>query len=396
MRFSLLNIVLIIITASSCIEPFEPNIPDGDKTFLVVDGIITDQPGPYTVNITKSTTLNDIGGEDTSISGVTVSIEEENGIIETLVETEPGVYVSNSIQGIIGKRYRLNINYQSLQYQSSWEVIESSATIDSVYYQIETKETTAIGSELTGLQFYIDSQGDTEGVTNYRYEWEETWEIGVTYVSQDDFLEGGLILPAKNPVYQCWKYQNSASINLSTTDGLSENIISGHKIGFITGEDERFIKRYTLLIKQFALDETEYLFWKFLKESNEELGSLYDKQPAKVVGNIYNIADPGDIILGYFSASGVQTERVWIMEYTVNISARNDCGIPLDTILIADYDKNYESKVLDEISKGKFFFDNYRVGRPPIQVAGALLSHKKCSDCRLKGGDLLKPEYWND
>jgi hypothetical protein len=397
MRYSVKNIILIIIIGMiGCIEPFDPNIPNSNKDHLVIDGIITDQPGPYIVKITKSTPLDYIGQDDTSVSGVTVTIEEEEGVIETLYEESPGVYMTNAIQGVVGKRYRLNLSYGNSNYQSSWETIEASAKIDSVYYQVETRATTDKDIELTGLQFYVDSQGDQENVKNHRYEWEETWEIGVTYPSQDDFLEGGLILPAENPVYQCWKFKNSETINLNTTEGLSKNIISAHQLAFITGEDERFIKKYSLLVKQFALDESEYLFWKFLKEANEELGTLYDKQPSKIIGNISSLSNSDEVVLGYFSASGVQQTRVFVKAFTVNISERDDCGIPLDTLFIADLEKNFNNAVLEEISNGKYFFGSARAGRPPILVVGALLSHKKCSDCRIKGGDLKKPDFWDE
>jgi hypothetical protein len=396
LRYSIKYIVLIIIVAAGCIEPFSPNIPNSDDSFLVVDGIITDQAGPYTVSITKSTPLDHIDNEETLVTGVNVTIEEENGIIETLNEISPGVYITNSLQGVVGKRYRLNLSYNGSQYMSSWETIEASAIIDSVYYQIETRATTNKDINLTGLQFYVDSHGSQEGVKSHRFEWEETWEIGVTYPSKEDFLDGGLIVDAKNPVHQCWKFKNSETINLSTTEGLSENFISTHPIGFITGEDERFIKKYSLQVKQYALDETEYLFWKFLKESNEELGSLYDKQPAKIVGNIASLTDSDDVVLGYFSASGVQVVRVFVRAYTVNISERNDCTIPLDTLLKADFGNNYESAVMEEINNGKYFFGSAYAGRPPVNVVGALLSHRKCSDCRIKGGTLKKPDFWDE
>ncbi len=48
---------------------FFADIPDSEKKFIVVDGIITNQPGPYSIVISRSTGLNQ---ENTFISDAQV------------------------------------------------------------------------------------------------------------------------------------------------------------------------------------------------------------------------------------------------------------------------------------------------------------------------------------
>lgn len=396
MRFFSRNIILFIplVLLFSCLEPYEPEIPGGSDVFLVVDGVITNKPGPYSIMVTKSFALNSDDAEGINVTGLTISIEEENGPIETLVETEAGIYQTSTLQGKIGSRYRLTFYYEGDQFQSSWETINGSIPIDSVYYNLETRETTDKETEITGVQFYIDSQGSSQDATYYRYEWEETWEIGVFYPSYFDYVGNDNSVITTDPRHTCWKYNTQLEINIITTEALSENIISGHSLPFITGEDERFVEKYSLLVKQYALDEDEYIFWKSLKESNEELGSLYDKQPGNIKGNIFNLSSPNELILGYFSASGLQEERVFI-DSLHELSQRSGCGIPLDTLIKDDIGANYESLVLAEIQRGKFFFD-FVFPMTAIEPLGVYLSDPICSDCQLKGGDVNKPIYWDD
>ena len=132
-----------------CVERFIPDIKDSQQQFLVVDGLITDQPGPYYVNITLSSSLD---GDNTDVSGVSVSIETDTGESENLNEISPGRYATSSIQGVVGNSYRLNLVYQDTQFQSTWETILSATEIDSVFFEEQERETTDREIEVAGLQ----------------------------------------------------------------------------------------------------------------------------------------------------------------------------------------------------------------------------------------------------
>ena len=379
-----------------CIEPFNPDIPDSQQEFLVVDGLITDQSGPYTVKILKSSSFND---ENDYVSGVEVSIEERDGQTENLVETSAGIYQTINLQGVIGNSYRLHINYNGQQYQSTWETIYASPTIDSIQYQYEIRGTTDKDNDLEGLQFFVDNHGPENGIRYFRYEWIETWQIGVYWPSTMDYIGNDESVPTANPLFRCWKTRNSTGINIGSTKGLAQNVLSSHPLLFAS-EEERFTRGYSLLVKQYALEEDEYLFWKNLKESNQELGSLFDKQPANVLGNISSTTNSGDVVLGYFSASGSQEARIFINPPDVPLSlSRMPVCIPLDTLLKADFidpqfppSRDYETTLTDAIARGKFFYGFTGL----FTVTGALISEPICSDCTAKGGDLNKPDFWDE
>lgn len=392
MKFLFRYIVLFIaLTLTGCVEPFDPEIDENQANFLVIDGIITDQPGPYSVKITQSVPLQAI--DSTSfISGVEIFMEEENGLKELLIEISPGIYSTTNMQGAVGKRYRISFDRSGAMYQSTWEELEAPAVIDSVYYQLESKGTSNPEKDINGVQYYIDSRGDTDDVRNYRFEWEETWKIGVTYRALQDYLGDDKTQFAEMPLYDCWRFSNSQTINLATTNGLSSNVINNHVIPFITGDEERYSLRHSLLVKQFSLDEAEYLFWKALKEANEQLGSLFDKQPARVIGNISSTSG-GPVALGYFSASGVTDQRIYIKQIST-LSRTEDCASEPETLLKRELGFGYESALLQKIQDGRIF---YRVISPPFQgVIGAMVTTPNCSDCRTKGGVLEKPEFWDE
>lgn len=385
---------LSIILISGCVDRFVPDIKNGQEQFLVVDGLITNQAGPYYVKITLSSSLD---GDNTNLSGVSVSIESESGENETLTEISPGQYATSTIQGVVGNSYRLNLVYENKEYQSTWETILPAAQIDSITFEEQVKGTTDKEIEVAGLQFYVNSHSQPDGPSFFRFEWEETWKIGVRWVPNYLFLGNDQL--GNNPDIKstCWRYNNPANISIATTTGFSNNKLTQHPLQFITPEEERYSRRYSLNVKQYSLEEEEFIFWKNLQESNEEIGSLFDRQPATVIGNISSINESGDIILGYFSANGVTESRKYVStsEVSSNLFLTPNFCVELDSMLKSELGPTYESDVFERIELGTFFYDfiyNDFTGA----VLGTLMAAPPCADCTAKKGVLEKPEFWDE
>ena len=328
--------LLLMTFCIYCVEPFDPNISDSGKQFLVVDGSITEGLGPHTVKLSKSASLDE---NDIAVTGATVSFEQGNGNVVTLFETSSGIYQTSEIVGIVDESYKLRITHEGNQYESTWETILPSHEIDSVYFEVQTRGTTDREEDLTGVQIFIDSHGSESASKYMRYEFEETWKTGVTYSSYRDYLGDDVTVLTSDPKHTCYKYDTPTGINVSTTDGLSTNRISKHKLLFVTDVNERLTRRYSLLVKQYAIGQREYNFWKSLQDTNEELGSLFDTQPANIPSNIENVTNSNEVILGYFSAWGVQEYRTYVNKRDVpsRISTIPHCRSELDTLLKADY-----------------------------------------------------------
>ena len=54
-------------------------------------------------------------------------------------------------------------------------------------------------------------------------------------------------------------------------------------------------------------------FWESLKQLTEAEGTLFDLPPAKVRGNIFNVDDPEEVVLGFFEVAAVDTIRNFII-----------------------------------------------------------------------------------
>ena len=81
---------LLLLIQFSCIERYWPNLDGAYQDALVIDGTITDKPGPYTVKLSRSSSVE--FPKWLAYTGCNVSIICDDGNVENLTESEPGVY----------------------------------------------------------------------------------------------------------------------------------------------------------------------------------------------------------------------------------------------------------------------------------------------------------------
>lgn len=97
---------------------------------IVIEGLISDKQGPYTVTISKSGSYFNQPVLQT-VSGAQVIIMDNWGITDTLNETTSGVYISSKIWGISGRTYNIKVISEGQEYDGS-STMFSHVKIDSL------------------------------------------------------------------------------------------------------------------------------------------------------------------------------------------------------------------------------------------------------------------------
>jgi hypothetical protein len=137
---------------------------------------------------------------------------------------------------------------------------------------------------------------------------------------------------------------------------------------------------YSLLVKQYSLTEAAYTYWNNLRKNNSEVTDIFGKQPAIVNGNIYNVNDSLELVLGYFGVSAVTIKRILVPSVTeFHFNEVSFCHVtkPAEGPE-PDYDPLYWAQGLDEY------------GEPFWGYADS-----ECFICTLLGGTTQKPPYWD-
>jgi hypothetical protein len=367
----LISIILFLLV--SCIVEYIPDAKE-EQEMLVVEGIITDQPGINIIRIAKSIPLWKTHVAK-PLQGCTVWISDDLGQIYSLKETNNGEYNTDpaTFQGVTGRKYSLHIRRNGssgiLNYESSPVEMKSVPPVDSIYYE---KKTYQYGHKtVEGCEIYLDTHDPANKCNFYKWSYSETWEFHLPF-------------NVANKV--CWTTENSDGIFIKNTSILTEDRVLRYPINSIPDPVDKLSVKYSILVSQYSLNEDEYLYWDRLKNSLDQVGDLYDLIPAFIPNNIYCVEDPDEKILGYFSVSAVTSKRIFIKDNFAGFDDQYEDCIT-DTI--------YGNIIVDTLRGLNSFIwliidNSYKV--PPERI---FTRKRGCADCLVRGTN-IEPVFWKE
>jgi Domain of unknown function (DUF4249) len=124
-----------MIVLSACEEVIQIDLNNADPK-IVIEGIVTDQPGPAIVTIRKTTDYYNPGTYP-AVKDAQVTISDDLGHAEQLIETSDGVYKSSNLQGTPGRTYTLEVITEGKTY-SAVSYMPQPTKIDSLFYTKNT------------------------------------------------------------------------------------------------------------------------------------------------------------------------------------------------------------------------------------------------------------------
>ena len=113
----ILSALLPLMAVQSCQKVIDIDLNSAAPQ-IVIEGSISDQPGPYTVKITKTVNFSETNIFP-AVSGAAVTVSDDAGNSETLAETSSGIYTGNNLQGIPGRTYYLSVTADGKNYSSA-------------------------------------------------------------------------------------------------------------------------------------------------------------------------------------------------------------------------------------------------------------------------------------
>lgn len=128
------NILIALFLFGSCTKEIEINL-NGSNPQIVIEGNISDNPGPYLVKITKSVNFNN-ANDYPPVSGAFVVISDDTGVIDTLIETISGLYQTQKIEGTQGRTYKLKVFVEGNQYDAV-STMPYKVNLDSIKFNAD-------------------------------------------------------------------------------------------------------------------------------------------------------------------------------------------------------------------------------------------------------------------
>lgn len=134
MKTGIRSIILFFVVACcSCKKVIQVNLNDAAPQ-IVIQGEVTDMPGPYGVYITKTVNFS-ATNTFPPVSGAVVTITDNEGMNDSLAETAPGTYNTHaSWQGKPGNSYTINVMSSGKTYIAT-SVMPQAVPLDSITFQ---------------------------------------------------------------------------------------------------------------------------------------------------------------------------------------------------------------------------------------------------------------------
>lgn len=362
----------------SCLDPYDPPVSDNLLKYVVVDGFVNSGSQTAEVKLSMAVPLS---AESTTnpLYAAVIYVEGEDGSRVELSSSKSGstTYTATSALFQNGKKFRLHFEAAGKVYESKFVELKKSPVLDSVTWRPAEN----------GVTVYVDSH-DEQGSTKY-YQWvyTETWQYSAEEFSAfiwDPVHALVIQRRAGDYINTCYSTQTSSRVLITSTTQNTQDIVSDFPLAFIPKGSKKVSTLYSILVQQRALDEDAYNYWKALQRTTENVGGLFDPLPSEVTGNVFNVSNKSESVLGYFAGGEIQEKRLFIgreqLPIDLRVVDREQCD--LDSVYVGNLSlyKNFPLYIVDSWGV-------------PVTI-GYRTTSAICADCRVSGGVLQRPDFW--
>ena len=382
-------LILFLFSSENCRKSYAPPEINANHKYLSIDGMINmDAENVSTIKLARSQNLSDT----VSIPErrATVFIKNMAGISYPLTDTgSNGIYVSNTLSLDPAQQYILSVTTEDgNQYTSDPITPKQAPPIDSVTWTLGFDNV----ANTKAVNIYVNTHDPAGNTRFYRWDFTETWaheSIRMTVYLVQDKIIGLVYDPAKHN-WNCWSSAPSLNILLGSSAGLSADIISRAPIARIYQNDPRMDIKYSILVRQYALDAPAYDYWLQVQKQSQTLGGLFDIIPGQLTGNIHNQNVPAEPVYGYVYASTVQEKRIFINNQDLP-GWKSDPQVCKMYNYFADTSFNQSLYGYYNTDPNFAFWDfglDSKGRKVQVFVAAP------CLDCTYQGGSTMKPSFW--
>lgn len=326
-------IPLIMLLADACIERVDlPVVYEGQV--LVVDGLITDRPGPHVVRLYYNFPVSDDSQYAPPLTGASVKVVDDEGNTEILTEATPGRYhTSDNFQGVTGITYQLYIDTpEGKRYESEETKLSPAGEVADMYFEFRKNSINEHDRSQPQDAFFvfIDAKGVNGTANLFRWRWTGTYFIetfpqyhvrrqGIESIPDplacSGYITGptGLEQISSCECCHCWVTEQSDGVVISDTENVSEGKFNKVLVAKIPFELRRFTDRYHVEVEQLSLSENVYDFWHKVDIQKRGASDIFQPNAIRISGNMKCVSDPGEKVFGVFSVSAV-TKRSLFLE----------------------------------------------------------------------------------
>ena len=326
-----------------CISPVD--IQAGSFTpSLVVEGFITDDFGPHEIRISRVAKFAGVrqGGAIRIVNNAEVQIiddqgnstpvrqqdiirkevfngSEFGGCLPTLafLEVKTNYLTPDNFKAEVGKSYVLEIRVDGKTYRSAPQLVLTTPEIDSLSLGFVTLPSSNDLAPRTGVEVFA---AWNDPVGQDFYSWKINGIYGINTSSQGGIGECCLFDPTDLGATYCWIREQDIEGNIvALDDRFFEGQTAREKVGFVEDDGVRFAdgrvpdsKQYYVEVEQYRFSQEAFNFFRNIDILSSIDGEIFDPPPVSIRGNIANINDSNELVVGFFGAFSVKRKGIFI------------------------------------------------------------------------------------
>ena len=246
-----------------CKKTIHPDL-DNAAAHIVIQGEVTDDgSGPDTVRVNRTVSFY-AGNSFPAVSGASIKISDNEGNTDSLLETAPGIYITQGLKGKPGNTYTLSVLSNDTLY-TAVSTMPQPVNFDSVTFNHKTGLS-------TDAIFAVPKFQDPAGIPNY---------------------------------YQFMEYLNHRVLLNKNIFVFDDRLSDGRYITVSLRNSDSYLHNGDYLeVRMYCIDQPVYNYFNELDQSSGGDDDNASASPSNPVSNISNGA------LGYFSAHTVRVVDV--------------------------------------------------------------------------------------
>lgn len=323
-RATIYTFLIAVLSIVGCLDPFTFEGLEQD-TSIVVDGQLQPNDGPHTIRVSKVLEFGDKFFDP--ISGAIARLNH-NGRLYDYEELSPGVHIIPA--GIVSPQEG-DICFVELRMPTG-EMISSSP--DVMPGSNDLKEVNAV--------FNTESVTDKFGINRRQRILEVSINAEFPKIDQGEefFLRYGIEEDYSYPEVPCGGLHQPKTCYLNIPAFSKDFTLFNSALSSKSRVDSlllykkqdlssvEFRGRHYFSVYQYTITEGAYEYWLRVKEVTNQSGTVFDKPPAAVIGNLTNETDPSRPVLGQFELASVSIARTFVLpfEYFAGASDQDRCG----------------------------------------------------------------------
>ncbi len=297
---------MIFLLFVSCLDPFTfKEDLDAIQENIVVDGVLSPGTGPYIISLSVPVPFGK--RISTPYSGAQIALITPDDGRHVYIEREEGEYYlgEGQVKILEGQVYQVEIKLKDGRvFRSEAQKMPSLVKMDRLRNEFSDERILLDNGRDrldAVISVLVDFTVDTSNQNSFL-----RWRVDALYSFAEQVC--GPLHSTKTCYVPVDPEQRQLPLFSSSTVQLGpiKDLVIFKRNNLTPTE---FKDRHVFSVQQYSISPESYAYWSRVNTLVDQRGTIFDVPPAPLLGNMTNIDDPDDRLLGYFDVVAIDTLR---------------------------------------------------------------------------------------